>query len=109
MRGIHVRQDEDWVWSQIVDRTVEVNFAPSYVVAKSSVAGVGGRDFALAFIGEYRRRPDPNGAEERVSVREHEPSFIFGNQISSVTFWRHVQAEPQGSFFFRVVSEIQFW
>lgn len=109
MRGIHVRGDNDWVYGERVDRTVEVNFAPSFVVAKVSISGVGGRHFGLAGIYEYRRRPTPAGAEERVSVRDWQPSHIWGDRISSVTFFRQIHAQAQDYFFLSVVSEIQFW
>lgn len=108
MRGIHVRGFSDVsIHAYFVEHSVEVNFPPSFVVATVALTALWGTGAGGIHIAAVRKRP-AGGSEEKLTFGD-EQSYVWGSDITSVTFERDVLAEKQKGVRIVTVAEVQFW
>jgi hypothetical protein len=83
--------------------TWEWDFAPSYTVGQTTIQafdwGDGGKNFVTGAI-SYRYRPDPDGADQVVSLSDQGDfltwaPYVYADQCTGITFgtWVGSQAE----------------
>lgn len=108
MRGIHVRPFEAVSFGKFMNKqSVEINFGPSFVVAKGAMTEIWGTGSGgLAIVG-MRRHP-PGGAEESMTFKDDQ-SLVIGPHITSVTFGHTARADPHMAVRVVSVGEVQFW
>ena len=110
MRGIHVEEHRVGTTGHLT-ATAQVNFSPSFVVAKVSLANVShytGSGGGWAAIQSYRERPPRIPGPDR-TVDANYKSYIWGPNITSVTFICGAGNTSNGWTDVRAVSEVQFW
>jgi hypothetical protein len=99
--------------NNFVTYSFEVNFSPSFTVAQAYFNGMdssGGAGWYVGVMG-YRTRPDPNGPEQvfDTSGPDRVPweyaSYIYADQVSSVTFGTGVDGGAEGWGFYNLF----FW
>ena len=83
VRGVRAWSSGDWV-----DRTVDLEFSPSYVVASTALAQIHGADSSDSGIVEYRHRLD-DGSDEVVHLSDTPfmaPSALGADQVTGITW-----------------------
>jgi hypothetical protein len=108
MRGIHVRGFEEVSFHEFfVENSVEVNFSPSFVVAKVAMTALWGNGAGGIHVAALRRRT--SGGSEETQTFHDDQAFVWGPDITSVTFKRQAWAKKNSACRVVSVAEVQFW